>query len=165
MNGKFHHLGQGTTVPSFTLQQSRFQRPVEEFMRYALSHNHIRSVILFGSVAKGTAQHYSDVDLIVVIDKLPEDWRQQDQLFSAIITKILMEDYVRIFPQVCSPAALLRAARQGNPLLYGLLTGYQVLYDPDRFFSRVLQVLKKTVQRVNPIYIERNQQWVMTEVI
>jgi predicted nucleotidyltransferase len=34
----------------------------------------VRSILLFGSYARGTAHEYSDIDVAVVLDKLDDEW-------------------------------------------------------------------------------------------
>lgn len=38
------------------------------------------SVVLFGSFASGTAKEFSDVDLLVIAEDLPKDWRKGDEI-------------------------------------------------------------------------------------
>jgi predicted nucleotidyltransferase len=53
------------------LTEERSQKAVEEFVRRASQEygDRIRSIILYGSVARGTASEDSDIDLLVVIDE------------------------------------------------------------------------------------------------
>ncbi len=40
----------------------------------------LKAVVLFGSRASGTAKKYSDFDILIIADNLPQDWRQRDAL-------------------------------------------------------------------------------------
>ena len=42
--------------------------------------DYIDKVILFGSQAEGTAQDYSDYDILVILKK-PYDWRMKNQIY------------------------------------------------------------------------------------
>lgn len=42
--------------------------------------DYIDKVILFGSQAKGSAQDYSDYDILVILKK-PYDWRMKNQIY------------------------------------------------------------------------------------
>jgi predicted nucleotidyltransferase len=66
------------------------QRAVDEFVRRASQAygDRIKSITLFGSVAKGTTRSDSDIDLLVVVDR--EDFRLRRELIS-LAFDILLE--------------------------------------------------------------------------
>ena len=63
-----------------SLADERRKRAVEEFVKKATQRygERIRSVTLFGSVARGKATEESDIDILVVIDE--EDFRLRRKL-------------------------------------------------------------------------------------
>jgi predicted nucleotidyltransferase len=68
------------TGSEISLTEKRRQKAVEEFVRRASQEygDRIRSITLFGSVARGNAVEDSDIDLLVVIDE--EDFRLRRKL-------------------------------------------------------------------------------------
>src|SRR5659263_34366 len=42
--------------------------------------NNLKAIVLFGSRASGTATKYSDFDLLIIADDIPQDWRQRDAI-------------------------------------------------------------------------------------
>ena len=42
--------------------------------------NNLKSIVLFGSRARGMARKYSDYDLLVIAENLPLDWRKRDNI-------------------------------------------------------------------------------------
>lgn len=40
----------------------------------------LKAIVLFGSRASGTAKKYSDFDILIIADDLPQDWRQRDAI-------------------------------------------------------------------------------------
>ena len=52
------------------------------------------SVVLFGSQARGTADEHSDIDLVVIAEEVPKDWRRQDEM----ITELRMSPGLISFP-------------------------------------------------------------------
>jgi len=40
----------------------------------------LKAVVLFGSRASGTAKKYSDFDVLIIADDLPQNWRQRDTI-------------------------------------------------------------------------------------
>ncbi len=69
----------------------------------------VRQAAVVGSVARGDFNVWSDVDLVIVADVLPE--RRLDRL------ELLMQDRPpRVEPIGFTPAELAEARRRGNPL-------------------------------------------------
>ena len=56
------------------------------------------SIVLFGSQARGTADEHSDIDLLVIAEGVPSDWRQQRD----IVNKIIMSPELRVCPEINS---------------------------------------------------------------
>ncbi len=56
------------------------------------------SIVLFGSYARGTATKYSDIDLLVIVKNIPEDWREQDKVLGDLELYFLKKYHKRIFP-------------------------------------------------------------------
>lgn len=48
------------------------KQPINEFVRRLTGVGRIYSVVLFGSRARGTSAPYSDVDILLVVEKLPD---------------------------------------------------------------------------------------------
>ncbi|RLG61730.1 hypothetical protein DRN87_01790, partial [Candidatus Geothermarchaeota archaeon] len=46
------------------------------------------SIILFGSLARGTVKEYSDIDLLVVADPIPQDYSDRVKIISQIIDEV-----------------------------------------------------------------------------
>ena len=40
----------------------------------------LKAIVLFGSRASGTAKKYSDFDVLIIADDIPQDWRQRDAI-------------------------------------------------------------------------------------
>jgi hypothetical protein len=52
-----------------------------------------------------------------------------------------------------------------NPLLYGLITGYEYLYDSNDFFRNNIVIFKNKMKLSNIIYTENDQKINLAEVI
>ncbi|MEM2925792.1 MAG: nucleotidyltransferase domain-containing protein, partial [Methanocellales archaeon] len=57
------------------LAQSEYEKLIEEYIALMKMHfgERLRSICLFGSVARGNAAANSDIDILVVADDLPEE--------------------------------------------------------------------------------------------
>ncbi|MFQ6052458.1 MAG: nucleotidyltransferase domain-containing protein, partial [Candidatus Hydrothermarchaeota archaeon] len=122
------------------------------------------SIILFGSVARGNATKFSDIDVLVVFKDLPRDWRERDKILDDQVFDLLMNKGVRLSPIVVDVDDIQSSAKWPNPLFYGVLLGYRVLYGRE-FFERVISTVKKKVKEKKPIYIEGGRRWDLAKMI
>jgi len=123
------------------------------------------SVVLFGSYARGTAKEYSDIDLLVIAKNLPKDWRERDKVLNDVVMDFIMKYSVRVFPIFATPRAMETSLRFGNPLLYGILTGYKILVDEENFFHDVMENLGDDILREKPIFYDKVKEWNLAEIV
>ena len=144
----------------------RYEKAINEFVERVLDKfgDRVVSIVLFGSVAKGTSRETSDVDLLVVMKDLPAGWRERDKVLDDIVMDFILKG-VRMFPIVVSPEAMENSAKIQNPLFYGILTGYEILYDPRRFFEYILDMLRSEIKTTHPVYIEGGKEWHLAEMV
>lgn len=123
---------------------------IEEMKRYFGSE--LVSVVLFGSQARGTADEHSDIDLVVIAEGIPYDWWEQKE----IINELTMSPKLFALPVsiiLKSPEVVKASLDAVQPLLFGILKSYRVLYDPENFFETQAQ-----------IYRERMREWNVLEI-
>jgi hypothetical protein len=65
-----------------TQNLGRLPTPVGEFVNALRARCALQAAILFGSQARGDADHFSDFDLFVIADDLPRDWWRRSELLS-----------------------------------------------------------------------------------
>lgn len=122
----------------------------------------LKCILLFGSRARGTASEHSDWDFLVVAEGLPEKTSERHKEFIQIKRKIIrrFEDVISVTP--LTPSELM----EGNlgSLLYGVLTGYEVLHD-EKFWNRYLESVKSQIKRRNPVYVEEDKEWKIRELM
>jgi predicted nucleotidyltransferase len=87
--------------PEASAMEKNREKAVNEFVKRANDAyvDRIKSITLFGSVARGTARTDSDIDLLVVVDR--EDFRLRRELIS-IAFDILMETGLDLSVKVIS---------------------------------------------------------------
>jgi len=120
------------------------------------------SIILFGSYAKGNWKEYSDVDLLIIVDKKLPLFKERFKLLEDITSKIIEKYYLRLFPIITSVDEL--NPKYLNPLILGILTGHKVLFGK-KFWNKYLSKLKNTIEELDPIYIEGEKEWKIKDLI
>jgi len=122
------------------------------------------SIVLFGSYARGNFKETSDVDLLVIVKKLPESVWERDKLIKEILWKILLEKHVRISPIIVEPEEIKMHAKWPNPLFYGILLGYRILFGKE-FFESIMDIVRERIKIKDPIYIEGDKEWKIKELV
>lgn len=115
------------------------------------------AVILFGSVVKGVATEESDIDLLIVTEKEMED--QLDNLVYSLMFKY--DTPVEAVFQTYDELVTNLQAR--TAFSFGLLEGYEVLYDRGGV-EGLLSIKKKVVQE-NWVYDEEAGTWLQKKLM
>ena len=124
------------------------------------------SVVLFGSYARGNWKRYSDVDLLVVVRKLPRSVWERDKLLESVTWDIFLKHGEDLQPILTTESELREAMKACNPIFFGILLGYRVIYDPERFFERSLKSLVfPTIIKKRPIFVYGGKRWDLEKVV
>jgi predicted nucleotidyltransferase len=103
----------------------------------------LRSVILFGSCAKGTAQRYSDIDILIILNRKFANWKERRDL-EIELRKRLYRTVGQVSPKVGSVEELEAALKAHNPLILNILYSGIALYD-DGAFAKLKEQFKQIV--------------------
>ncbi|MCZ7357742.1 MAG: nucleotidyltransferase domain-containing protein [Candidatus Methanoperedens sp.] len=90
------------------------------------------SVILFGSYAKGTAQTYSDIDILIILNRKFGNWMERRDLEIGL-RKRLYRTIGQVSPKTGSIKELEAALDALNPLILNILDSGIILYDNGAF--------------------------------
>ena len=139
---------------------------LKEFLKFCKKkfRDELVSIVLFGSYARGTAKKYSDIDLLVIVEKLPESVWDREKLLDEIVWKILKEMHIRISPILVERSEIEIHARWPNPLFYGIILGYRILFGSG-YFERIVGMVKDRIREKKPIYIEEGRRWELIRMI
>lgn len=117
------------------------------------------SIVLFGSLAKGTASHsknkHSDMDILLVLSK------KDEKLEKLIVGKVLRKTGVAVHLTCFTPAMLLENARSLSPLLLEIYASHYPLYDRNGVFRESMEDLKKYIKYRKVHYDEARRHWVI----
>ncbi|ACX72259.1 DNA polymerase beta domain protein region [Methanocaldococcus vulcanius M7] len=121
------------------------------------------SIILFGSYARGTATEYSDIDLLVIVKNLPERRIDRHKVLRDEVLYFIFKYGVNISPILIKPTDLL--PKEINPSIYGILTGYKIIYDKNDFWKNYIEKIKPIVKRMRPIFVDGEKEWKIADLI
>lgn len=103
------------------------------------------SLILFGSVARGTAQESSDLDLLVILEQVPRSLRERRRILLEVWER---ERVVKGLPAsewnlvVKSPDE----AQSHSPLYLDIVEDGIILLDRGRFFEQILDEMRERMR-------------------
>ncbi len=104
-------------------------------------HTNLRSVILFGSYTKGAAQPYSDIDVLIILNRKFANWTERRDL-EIELRKRLYRTVGQVSPKVGSVEELEAALKAHNPLILNILDSGIALYD-DGAFTKLKEHFKQ----------------------
>lgn len=121
------------------------------------------SLVVFGSVARQTMSHDSDVDLLIIADDLPKGRMKRIEEFNYIENKLthflssLEKEGIHtcISPVIKSP----QEASIGTPLFFDMVYDAIILYDKDCFFSSILERLRKRLNKLGSRRVYSGNAW------
>lgn len=121
------------------------------------------SLVIFGSVARGTYRNDSDLDILLVIDGLPKGRMRRIAEFMEIEKKLeprlisLKKEgiYTELSPILKTP----QEAEAGSPLFLDMVEDARLLYDRDGFFSKILNRLRRRLIELGARRIWKGDFW------
>jgi predicted nucleotidyltransferase len=121
------------------------------------------SVVLYGSVARGTMRHDSDMDVLIVAEGLPNGRMNRIQEFEAV-EEMLVESFQRAASRgvTTSLSPVLKSADElqaGSPLFLDMVEDARVLYDRDGDFKRRIDQLRRRLTQLGAKRIWKGNAW------
>lgn len=143
------------------MYEKLLERLVEELKGYFK--DDLVSVVLYGSLARGEAGRYSDIDLLLLCESLPDERLKRQDIFLEIEDKLeneLEELYERGYHPYLSPILKTRReAEKLSPLYLDMVHDALVLYDRDDFFKEVLERLRKRLESLRARKVRIGGKW------
>lgn len=123
------------------------------------------SVVLYGSVARGTARATSDLDLLLIIQGLPDPYGERiDGLVPVLMTLRKQPEYVALVAEglLPSPSVVMLTPEEAshNRLLYlDMIEEGIRLIDKGDFFKRRLDTLRARLEELGAVRSRQNDDW------
>lgn len=116
-----------------------------DLLRKEFSDNLV-SIVLFGSVARGEGGRYSDIDLLVIFNKLPAGHLARTKLIEPV-EESLEQDFAGlrkdgVYSNLNYLIKTKEEARCKRPLYFDLTRDAVYLYDNDGFFKKIVEDLR-----------------------
>lgn len=89
------------------------------------------SVVLYGSYAEGRETQYSDIDILVILDKELSRWREKRQIEVSLRKEF--SSIAPVSPRVMTEKEFLSAFENYDPLVLNVLSSGKALYDTGTF--------------------------------
>lgn len=116
------------------------------------------SVVVFGSQVK-KPRWDSDIDILVVMDNLPENWRERDDKFYDLEYDVSVGHGVSISAVYYSSEEVGFGIKVRDRLFLGILLGYTTIYDRNGFFRRNIEKLRGELDKEHANYIADERVW------
>jgi predicted nucleotidyltransferase len=115
------------------------------------------SLVVFGSVGRGTPRPDSDIDLLLVIKDLPNGRIARVREFAPIELALsnAIKSHFDLSPVFKTPQEIAN----GSPLLLDMVEDSRILFDRDDFFQRAMKNLNERLQRLGARRIWRGNAW------
>ena len=121
------------------------------------------SLVVFGSIGRGTPRPDSDVDLLLVAEKLPDGRMARVDEFAPVeqaLAATVPDGRRQGFFNECSPVFKTPdEVLAGSPLLLDMVEDARVLVDRDAFFQAAINRLKERLARQGARRIWRGNAW------
>ena len=120
-----------------------FEQILNKFKRKLLARykDNIISLVLFGSVARGTAGKESDIDVLIILKDAPDSY--YERLKPVVEIELEMrKDVIGIPPIFSSMILSLDEAKQNRNIFLDMIDHSIILYDTNDFFKNRLSELK-----------------------
>jgi predicted nucleotidyltransferase len=121
------------------------------------------SIIIFGSVARKTYRADSDIDILLIVDRLPEGRMKRIAEFMKIEKKLedfltdlrKKEIFIELSPVIKSP----EEAEAGSPLFLDMIEDSKILYDKNHFFAGIIKSLEARLKVLGAKRIWKGNAW------
>jgi predicted nucleotidyltransferase len=115
------------------------------------------SLVVFGSVGRGTPRPDSDIDLLLVVKDLPDGRMARVKEFVPI--EMALSNAIRAHADLSPVFKTPEEIADGSPLLLDMVEDSRLLFDRDDFFQRAMKNLSERLRRLGARRIWRGNAW------
>lgn len=104
------------------------------------------SLVLFGSIVRGRDTERSDIDVLVIVKELEEDWRARDKI-SLEIEELGFIYGKTIHLMLVGEKDLEFSINFGSPLMFEIYDAHDVIFDKNNLFEKCMTKFKKNMKK------------------
>ncbi|RMG00781.1 MAG: nucleotidyltransferase domain-containing protein [Nitrospirae bacterium] len=122
------------------------------------------SLVVFGSVARGVSVPGSDIDILIVVEKLPggrlkrvfEFQKNIENKLEVHLNNLKKKGiHINISPVFKTPAEV----EMGSPLFLDMTIDSLILFDRKRFMKNYLKKLKEKLETLGSVRVQKGNAW------
>jgi predicted nucleotidyltransferase len=121
--------------------------------------NRLVSLVIFGSVGRGTPRPDSDIDLLVVADPLPDGRIPRVREFDEVERSVASGEPARHSNRLSAIFKTPAEVRRGSPLFLDMLDDGRLLFDQGGFFAKELAALRERLDKLGAKRIWKGDAW------
>lgn len=135
-----------------------------DLIRQALG-DQVISVVLYGSVARGTARPDSDVDLLLIVRDAPAGYWKRLQPILPILSRLREEPcWKKLEEQGLTPflsllVLTLEEAKENRYVYLDIIEDARILVDQGGFFRGKLEGLRRRLEELGAKKVQRDKDW------
>ena len=145
--------------------RKRFDSLLKRITRVLRQHygDRLVSVVVYGSVGRGTPGSDSDIDLLVIAEPLPRGRmarvREFDSVERALEQRIRSLEKLGIFTPLSPVFKPPAEVEGGSPLFLDMIDDGRILYDPSGFWKRYMADFQARLRRLGARRIYKGERW------
>jgi predicted nucleotidyltransferase len=125
--------------------------------------NRLISIALFGSVARETYRADSDIDILLIANRLPKgrtrrvaEFMKIEKRLENILSSLQKQGlFIELSPIIKSP----EEAEAGSPLFLDMVEDAKILYDRNAFFVSIMERLKAKLRALGAKRLWKGNAW------
>ncbi|MBI5242263.1 MAG: nucleotidyltransferase domain-containing protein [Elusimicrobia bacterium] len=146
--------------------EKEYRALIRRLMRAAKRHygRNLVSLVVFGSIARDQARPDSDLDVLIICDRLPRGRMRRAEEFGAEI-EAKLEPFLETLRKKGFSTCLMpvfktvEEARRKSPLFLDMVHDALIVCDRNGFFEGILHGMRRRLKELNARRVYRGRQW------
>jgi len=111
--------------------QAKLSKSIIDILLEFFTNGAVTAVVLYGSYAENRETRYSDIDLLIIIDKELSNWREKRRMEVSLRKETASVG--PLSPRIMTGKEFTTAFKNYDPLVLNVLSSGKILYDTGTF--------------------------------